>query len=177
MRIGIGEQPVGQKGRSFDAQVPDIIQATELGQVELFILGYDSFEQLRTGQGRLAIGSRIISAVEDPPVSVSGDLAPDTTNGIGQHEGRGGGIVQMPEGNSILFSIIPDSQGGADQTSVKGQSAEGEEGFDGISYKIVPGLQAVEDLGSGKAEDGSEDRHIPYPVVGPDPYFSFLRRR
>src|SRR5258706_6311247 len=82
----------------------------------------------------------------------------------------------MPESDTVFFGVIPDSQSGTDETSVKSQSAEGKERFDGISYKIIPGLQAVKDLGAGKTEYSGKDSQVPHPVMRPDPYFSFLRR-
>ena len=171
MWIRVGKQPIGQKGGCFYVEVRNIVQAAELGQVYLFVLFDDAGKDLRAGKGRFAVGGGIISAVENAPIPVSGDLAANTSHSIGQHKGGGGGVVEMPEGDAVLFCIIPDSQCGADKSSIKGEPAEGEEGFDGVAYKIVPGFQAVKDFGSGKAEDGGEDGHVPYPVMGPDPYF------
>src|SRR5450432_215098 len=143
-------------------------------QVDLAGLLQNAFIDPRARRQYFSVGSGIISAIDDPPIPISRDLATDTPYPIGQHQGRCGRVIQVPKTYTMFFRIYPDGQCSADKASIKGQPAKGEQGTHRIFYKITPGLEAVKDLGPRKAKYRGINGQIANPVMRPYPDRLFL---
>src|SRR5262249_418400 len=116
-----------------------------------------------------------ISRVVNTPVAITGHLAANSSNSIGDHQ-RGSDRVGEITNADLMFSCIPDNyQCGANQTSVKSQPSTGKYRGNRILGKIVPVLKNVKQLCAGQANDQSDDGELSHPVLRPQANRSFFR--